>query len=318
MRKTKISVLIVTAIAVLTCFGCSEEWLRDNVVIGNPGDGCWEPLISTSSLDAVKDYEKVVVVDVRSEEEYSEGHVPGSINLPILMPVSDWIVSDELLMELPPVEDLEAMLSDAGISNNSKIVLISGNSVPEEPPFVLANATRVLATLNYVGIDDVAILDGGINKWVEDGKDLETEPTVLPATSFEATPDQDLFVSTDYVEASIGSKIIIDTRDANVYSGEVIEPWASKAGHIPTAVSMPAVDVWNEDDTYKSKDELKELFKAAVGEGVSKNEEIIIYCGVGGYTSTGYFVIHSVLGYENVKYYDGSAQAWALENDMEL
>lgn len=317
MKKTKISILIVAAIAVLTCFGCSEDWLGDDI-ISNPDGKNWKPLISSRALDIIKDSKSVIVIDVRSEEEYLAGHVPGSINLPILMPVSGWIVSDELLMELPPLEDLESMLSEAGISTNSKVVLISGNAAPSEPPYVLANATRVLATLNYVGIEDVAILDGGINKWVEDGMELETEPTVLPATTFEATPNQDLFVTTDYVEASIGSKIIIDTRDANVYSGEVIEPWASKAGHIPSALSMPVVDVWNEDNTYKSKKELKEMFKEAMGDDISKDEEIIIYCGVGGYTSTGYFVIHSILGYENVKYYDGSAQAWVLENDMEL
>jgi thiosulfate/3-mercaptopyruvate sulfurtransferase len=153
---------------------------------------------------------------------------------------------------------------------------------------------------------------------VDEGLALETEPTVLAPATFEANANQDLFVSTDYVEASIGNKVIIDTRDANVYSGEVIEPWASKPGHIPTALSMPAIEVWNADDSYKSFKELKALFKAAIGNDVSKNEEIIIYCGVGGYTSTGYFVIHSVLGYKNVKLYDGSAQAWVLENDMEL
>jgi thiosulfate/3-mercaptopyruvate sulfurtransferase len=317
MKKTKISILIVTAIAVLSCFGCSEDWLRDDAVMPNPG-GAWQSLISASTLDAVKDCEALVIVDVRSQEEYLEGHIPGSINLPILMPVSAWIVSGELLMELPPVEDLEDMLGEAGISNDSKIVLISGNSLAPEPPYVLANATRVFVTLHYVGIKDVAILNGGINKWVDAGLTLETEPTVLAPATFEANANQDLFVTTDYVEASIGNKVIIDTRDANVYSGEVIEPWASKPGHIPTALSMPAIDVWNADDSYKSVKELKALFEAAIGDNVSKNEEIIIYCGVGGYTSTGYFVIHSVLGYKNVKLYDGSAQAWVLENDMEL
>lgn len=280
--------------------------------------GYWQPLISVITLDAVKDCEGVVIVDVRSQEEYTEGHIPGSINLPILMPVSGWIVSGELLMELPPLDDLVDMLSEAGISKDSKIVLISGNSLAPEPPFVLANATRVFATLHYVGIKEVTILNGGINTWVEEGLALEAEPTVRTPTNFEASADPDLFVSTDYVEASIGHKIIIDTRDANVYSGEIVEPWASKAGHIPTALSMPAVDVWNKDDSFKSVKELKVLFKAAIGDNVSKNEEIIIYCGVGGYTSTGYFVVHTLLGYTNVKLYDGSAQAWVLENDMEL
>ncbi|TCO11105.1 sulfurtransferase [Natronoflexus pectinivorans] len=274
MKTTKISVLIVTAIAILSCFGCSEDWLEKNPGIINPADGIWEPLISAINLNAIKDFEQVVVVDVRAQEEYLEGHVPGSINIPILMPSSGWIVSDELLMELPPLDDLEDMLSEAGISNDSKIVLISGNTLAPEPPYVLANVTRVLATLHYVGIKDVAILNGGINRWVEEGFALETEPSELPATSFIADPNLGLFVSTEYVEASIGSKIIIDTRDAEVYSGEVIEPWASKAGHIPTAVSMPVVDVWNEDDTYKSIRELKELFEAAVGNGVSKHCKI--------------------------------------------
>lgn len=317
MRKKNVSVLITAALIALVSFGCSEDWIGDDI-ISDPDAGNWSPLISSGPLDIIKDSKSVVVVDVRSEEEYLAGHVPGSINLPILMPESGWIVSGKLLMELQPIENLEAMLSEAGITKKSKIVLVTGNSVPSEPPFVLANSTRVLATLHYVGVKEVAILDGGINNWIENGLPLETEPTLLPATTFEANPDENLFVTTDYVKASIGSKIIIDTRDANVYSGEVIEPWASKAGHIPTAKSMPVVDVWNEDDTYKSKEELKELFKAAVGEDVSKDEEIIIYCGVGGYTSTGYFVLHDILGYENVKYYDGSAQAWVIENDMEL
>jgi rhodanese-related sulfurtransferase len=122
--------LVITAIAVLGCVGFSVEWFQDDATTPKHGGAFWKPLISATSFDAVIDCEAIVIVDVRSQEAYLEGHIPGSINLPVLMLVSGWIVSDELLMELPPVDDLEDMLSEAGISHDSKIVLISVASMP--------------------------------------------------------------------------------------------------------------------------------------------------------------------------------------------
>jgi thiosulfate/3-mercaptopyruvate sulfurtransferase len=106
--------------------------------------------------------------------------------------------------------------------------------------------------------------------------------------------------------------LIVDNRDANIYSGENIEPYAAKPGHIPTAKSLPAPLMWNPDGTFKSIDELKDLASAVV----KKDDKIILYCGVGGYASSWWFVLTQVLGYKDVKFYDGSAQEWAKYNDL--
>ena len=103
-------------------------------------------------------------------------------------------------------------------------------------------------------------------------------------------------------------------QDAEVYAGDVIEPYAPKAGHIETAVSLPTISIWNADGTYKTEEELEELAFNAIGD--DKNKEVIIYCGVGGYASSWYYILTDVLKYKNVKIYDGSAQEWVLYNDM--
>ena len=316
-------VLIVVAVFLVSFQSCTDkafwlEMLSDNYSGDCPSEGVkMPPLVSAEELNDVKDFKNVVLIDVRSEDEYLAGHIPGSINLPFSMPVCGWCISGELWMELPDVDSLENMLGNAGIENNSKIILISGVAEAPNPPYPLANATRVLATLHYVGLKKVSILDGGINKWIMDGLGLDNEQASLPEKPFIAHTDQGLFVDAEYVENSIGNKIILDTRDSVVFVGDVIEPWADKAGHISTALSLPAVLFWNVDGTYKSFDELKALVEQVIGIE-KKNEEIIIYCGVGGYTSSGYFVLHDVLGYKNVKLYDGSAQEWVIDHDMEL
>ncbi len=324
MKRSNTSALIASAIFLFSFFACTEDSLITQEVpqpmsMGSgmaqkckPMEKHLKPIVSYEWLKAYQN--NVTIVDVRTEEEYLAGHIPGSISMPFVVPFSDWIVSGDLLMELPEVGHLETIIGAAGISNRSKVVLVTGIG---QPPFPLASATRVAATLHYLGFYDVTILDGGFDKWVAKGGDVSTDPTTLPATRFFARPNSGMWVSTDYVAASIGSKIIIDTRDAEVYSGEVIEPWALVPGHIPSALSLPAVLIWNEDGTYKSKPELHQIVKNVLG-NANKNQEIIIYCGVGGYTSSMYYVMHSILGYKNLKLYDGSAQAWVMEHDMEL
>lgn len=321
MKRSNISVLIASAIFLFSFFACTDNFMQEaNDQFGyghhNKGPKVLQnnPIISVDALQKVMKFDNVVVVDVRTVEEYAAGHIPGSINIPFVVPFSPWMISGDLLMELPAVEDLEAMLGAAGVSNQSQVVLITGVG---QPPFPNAAGPRVALTLNYLGFTTIAILDGGYDKWVAKGKAVATEPTVLPEANFVARPVQNLFVDINYVDASIGKKLILDGRDAEVYSGEVIEPWALVPGHIPTAVSFPAILVWNEDGTYKTKQQLDKIAKSIIGHG-SKNREIVVYCGVGGYGSVLYYVLHDVLGYKNIKFYDGSAQEWALFRDMEL
>jgi len=131
-----------------------------------------------------------------------------------------------------------------------------------------------------------------------------------------------MFVPANYIQKHSRDAVIIDARDTNVYFGVSIEPFAKKAGHIPNAKSLPAPWIWDlnsDDGTYIDTDSemLRAVASGVIGQSADpKNQEIMVYCGVGGYASSLWFVLTQVLGYQNVKFYDGSAQEWVRNYDM--
>lgn len=274
------------------------------------------PVVSTEWLENNANLDNLVVIDLRSEEEYAEGHIEGSINI---FAEDFWVERDGLLLELPEEGALFELIGSNGITSDSLVVLVGTLAgAPLPPTYGTAQTTRVADTLIYAGVKNVAILDGGFPKWVEEGRPVTTAvPEVSPVT-YQGKVNGEMFVSTEYVQGKIGEAIIVDNRDAVVYTGEVIEPFADKPGHIPTAKSLPTPLIWNEDSTltYKSVEALKQMASSVIGE--DKDQEIIVYCGVGGYASSWWYVLTQILGYENVKFYDGSAQEWVRSNDMAL
>jgi thiosulfate/3-mercaptopyruvate sulfurtransferase len=289
--------------------------------LGNPAytKPPYSPIVSGDWLTSYSDMNNLVIVDIRTSNEYAAGHILNSINIPFEMPVSAWIImKDDLLLEVPEKEDLFNTLGAYGITRHSIVVVVT--SGPAEPPYPLADATRVADTLIYSGLKAVSILDGGYAKWVDEGRPTTTEIPVIHPVNYHGRVKKKMFVSIDYVkkltEQNQSKSILIDARDANVYDGSVIEPHADKAGHIPTAKSLPTVLIWNKDGTYKSKQELKDLAEAVVGN--NKRREIVVYCGLGGYASSWWFVLTQVLDYKNVMIYDGAAQEWARYYDMVL
>jgi thiosulfate/3-mercaptopyruvate sulfurtransferase len=274
-----------------------------------------DPIVSTDWLEKNLDREKLVIIDIRSEAEYGAGHIPNAINVPFEVPVSEWIiVRDDLLLELPEEPALFHMIGSLGIDSDSLVVIVTTMADPPDPPYPLANATRAADTLIYAGVKRVAILDGGHPKWVKENRKITTEiPEVIPV-AYRGEVNQTMFASTEYVQTHIGKALIIDARDPDVYFGGSIEPFANKAGHIPSATCLPAPWMWNPDGTYKDRETLSAMASGVVGR--HKGEEIIAYCGVGGYSSSWWFVLTEVLGYGNVKIYDGSAQEWVRYYDM--
>jgi len=276
-------------------------------------------VVSTDWLEANSDLHNLVVLDIRTSAEYEADHISGAINEPFEVPFSAWItMRDDLLLELPDKDDLFSAIGALGIAKRSFVVVVTQGA--SQPPYPLANATRVADTLIYAGVKNVTILDGGYAKWVEEGKATTQDvPSITPVT-LRGNVNHRMFVTVDYVYRQInkrrGGAILIDARDADVYNGLVIEPWADQPGHIPTAVSLPTPLIWNEDGTYKSHEELQELAKSVIGN--NRHQEIIIYCGVGGYASSWWYVLTQELGYTNVKIFDGAAQEWVKYYDMVL
>jgi thiosulfate/3-mercaptopyruvate sulfurtransferase len=291
-------------------------------------DSCWgqriDPIVSTDWLAANIDLENLVIIDIRSPADYAAGHIPGSINEPFATafdpckgPSSNWIIgSDDCLwLQLPKKEDLFKTIGNLSITKHSLVVIVTAPN-PGEPPFYgLANATRVADTLIYAGIKNAAILDGGYPKWVAEGKPTTKDTTTATPVTYEAKVNKEMLVAIEYVRRHIGRTVIIDARDAEVYFGATTEFFAPKEGHIPTARSLPTPWMWKyESDeiyVYKDTEILKAMAKGVIGR--SKNKEIIVYCGVGGYAASWWFILTQVLGYENVKIFDGSAQEWVMK-----
>lgn len=285
-----------------------------------------DPIVSTEWLDGNAGAENLVILDIRSANAYAAGHIPGSINEPFPNPFeSEWVVSDPegLWLELPETEALFQIIGDLGITSESWVVIVTAPN-PAEPPFYgLANGTRVALTLIYAGVKNVAVLDGGYPKWVAEGKPTTTVVPDVEIVTYQGKVNKSIWVSRQYVKKSLGKADILDARDAEVYFGITIEPFAEKAGHIPNAKCLPAPWIWDLEDgnyLYKDSDTLSDMASGVIGEPWGRKghfrQEIIVYCGVGGYASSWWFVLTQVLGYENVKLYDGAAQEWVLDDDM--
>ncbi len=307
-------IFLLTALMVLSLMA---NGFADAKHPGTPGR-LIDPVVSTDWLLANGSLNNLVIIDIRSANEYLAGHIANSINMPFELPFCAWLgMKGDILLELPDDQTLFNSISSCGITRDSLVVVVTTLSTP---PYPLSNATRVADTLIYAGVKNVAVLDGGFPKWVAENKPVTTEIPVISPVTYRGAVNKEMFVTIDYVKKHLGKSIIIDARDADVYFGITLEDWANKAGHIPTARSLPTPWMWNSDGTYKEIATLREMAAGVIEDRNDKfgfdKKEIIIYCGLGGYESSWWFVLTQMLGYDNVKLYDGAAQEWVKYYDM--
>jgi thiosulfate/3-mercaptopyruvate sulfurtransferase len=273
------------------------------------------PIVSPSWVRENSSRLNMVVLDVRPAQAYANGHIPNAISAPFQVPFSTWItMKDDLLLEIPAKEELFASLGALGITPSSWVVVVSAPNEGEPASYGFSAATRVADTLIYAGVPNVSVLDGGYANWVRDSGATTTVVPTVTSTTFVGRVRENMFVSTEYVKEHLGRSVVVDARDAEVYFGATVEPFASKPGHIPSAKSLPTPWLWSSDGIYKDTSILRKMAFGATG--WSGAREIIVYCGVGGYASSAWFVLSQVLGYPNVKFYDGSAQLWAKTEVM--
>jgi thiosulfate/3-mercaptopyruvate sulfurtransferase len=250
----------------------------------------------------------LTIIDVRWSEEYEAGHIPGAISVPFSIQ-SVWSESGgDYLLELPPDEELFKLIGNCGLARDSRVIVVGRIEEPPAPQYALADPVRVAATLMYAGVRNVAVLSGGHPAWERDKGEITTDvPSVTPR-AYNAATDKDTWVSTDYVKAHIGTAVLVDGRDPDQYFGSSTDPFADMRGHIPTARCLPVVWVWDSDGKYQPAERIADMVVGVLGE--KRNQEIIAYCGVGGYASVWWFLLTQLLGYTNVKIYDGSMEAW--------
>jgi thiosulfate/3-mercaptopyruvate sulfurtransferase len=269
-------------------------------------------LVTTDWLAEHLNDQDVVVAEVDENTDlYEEGHIAGAVKLHWREDLQDPVERD-LVDKL----SFERLMSERGISNDTTLVLYG-----DKNNWFAAYAYWYL---KIYGHQDVRILDGGRQKWADESREFTTDAPQPRQAEYQAGErDESIRTYRDTVRGEIGeeSKALIDVRSPQEYAGDLVAPpgyeqeGAQRAGHIPTAASIPWATAVRDDGTFKSADELRELYES---KGVTPEKQVTAYCRIGERSAHTWFVLRELLGYENVKNYDGSWTEWGNLVDVPI
>jgi thiosulfate/3-mercaptopyruvate sulfurtransferase len=246
---------------------------------------------------------RIAEVDYDPTPNYNQGHIPGAV-------LFDWKkdINDPVRRDILSKEQLEELFSRNGISNETTLALYGD--------FNNWFAAFAFWVFKYYKVEDVRIINGGRKKWIEEDRPISKEVPNYQRTNFKASgPDESVRVYLDDVRKILGNKQVslVDVRSPKEFTGEVLAPpeypneHAQRGGHIPGAVNIPWAQAVKDDGTFKSAEELASLYES---KGVNPDKDVITYCRIGERSSHTWFVLKYLLGYPNVRNYDGSWTEW--------
>jgi len=251
---------------------------------------------------------RIVEVDYDPVANYELGHIPGSVLVQWKADINDPITRNILSKQA-----FESLLQRIGIDNETTttIVALYGD-------FNNWFAAFAFWVFKYYGFNDVRLINGGRKKWLLEDRPITKEVQDYVKGNYkiakEKEPDKNIRVYLDYVKNTLGTKSLVDVRSPKEFTGEITAPpeypteHAQRGGHIPGATNIPWSQAVNDNDgTFKSVDELKTLYES---KGITPDREIIAYCRIGERSSHTWFVLKYLLGYPDVKNYDGSWTEW--------
>ena len=256
---------------------------------------------------------RIAEVDYDSRANYELGHIPGAV-------LFDWKndINDPLTRNVLTKESCQNLLQNAGINNDTTLLLYGD--------FNNWFAAFAFWVLKYYGYKDVRLINGGRKKWLQEDRALTKEVPSYSKGNFAANePDSQIRIFLDEVKRAVSAPGLemVDVRSPKEFSGEILAPpeypteHAQRGGHIPGAVNIPWAQAVNDGDgTFKNTEELKQLYES---KGITPDKEIIAYCRIGERSSHTWFVLKYLLGYPNVKNYDGSWTEWGnmIANQIE-
>jgi thiosulfate/3-mercaptopyruvate sulfurtransferase len=267
------------------------------------GDYAKDVLVSTDWVQDHLDDDAIRIVEVDENPAlYADAHIPGAIGF-------DWQkdLQDQVKRDFLAPKEFSELFGSRGISNDHMVVLYGDRN----------NwfAAYTYWYLKYYGHHNVKLMNGPREKWIGEDKPTSQEVPSYPATKFEATgPDDDIRAFRDEMLKLVGTDTrMVDVRSPQEYSGELIamagyeQEGAQRGGHIPGAANVPWAQAVNEDGTFKSADDLRQLYE---GKGVLNGNDIVAYCRIGERSAHTWFVLHELLGNDNVRNYDGSWTEW--------
>jgi thiosulfate/3-mercaptopyruvate sulfurtransferase len=249
---------------------------------------------------------RVVEVDYDPAANYELGHIPGAV-------LFDWRkdINDPLRRDILSGEAATVLLQRAGIDPETTVVLYGD--------FNNWFAAFAFWALSYYGAKNLKLLNGGRKKWIAEDRPVTKEVPKPPRGRFEARPPDAKLrafledVRTVLPEVRSGKVSLVDVRGPKEFSGEITAPpeypteHAQRGGHIPGAKNIPWAQAVREDGTFKSREELEELYRS---KGVPASGPVITYCRIGERSSHTWFVLRYLLGYPDVRNYDGSWTEW--------
>ncbi|MBI3014320.1 MAG: sulfurtransferase [Candidatus Tectomicrobia bacterium] len=260
-----------------------------------------EVLVSTQWVqDRMQDPDvRIVEVDVDTKA-YDEGHIPDAVGW-----AWDRQLCDTFLRDIIPRDKFENLMGSSGIDNNTTVILYGDNN----------NwfAAWALWQMKIYGHQDVRLMNGGRKKWIEEGRELAKEPPHVSTQTYRAK-DPDLSIRSflpDVHKGMEGMSIeLVDVRSPQEFTGEILSPpglpeTCQRGGHIPGARNITWSRACNDDGSFKSREELQQLYESA---GITGNKPVVAYCGER--SSHTWFVLKYLLGFNDVKNYDGSWTEW--------
>jgi thiosulfate/3-mercaptopyruvate sulfurtransferase len=269
-------------------------------------------LVSTDWLAEHLNDDNLVVAEVDENTDlYEEGHIAGAVKL-------HWRddLQDPVERDVVDKATFERLMGERGISNDRSVIVYG-----DKNNWFAAYAYWYL---KIYGHQDVRILDGGRQKWIDEERELTTDaPKPSPAVYSAQERDETIRTYRDAVLTNLGKDALalVDVRSPQEYSGELMAPpgyeqeGASRTGHIPTAKSVPWAQAVRDDGTFKPADELRALYE---GKGVTPDKAVTAYCRIGERSAHTWFVLRELLGYSDVKNYDGSWTEWGNLVDVPI
>jgi thiosulfate/3-mercaptopyruvate sulfurtransferase len=255
---------------------------------------------------------RISEVDYDPTSNYLQGHIPGSV-------LFDWKkdINDPVRRDILSRVQVEDLLRRNGVTDSTTLVLYGD--------FNNWFAAFAFWVFKYYGVKNLKIMNGGRKKWIEEDKALTKDVTSYFRGDVNVSePDQSLRAYYDDVKSILGNEgyVLVDVRGPKEFNGEILAPpeypteHAQRGGHIPGAVNIPWGQALREDGTFKSAEELATLYG---GKGAAQDKKVIAYCRIGERSSHTWFVLKYLLGYPDVKNYDGSWTEWGnmIRNPIE-
>jgi len=267
-----------------------------------------DPIVTSQWLNEHKNEGNLRIIEVSEGDLYSLEHIPNAAHTTI----GKWRYDNGTFLSIRPVAEIEKEISRLGIDETSEVVLYA----PINDSKDVLKTSYIYWALNYHGIKNVALLDGGLKTWKNHKLELTQAESSIKPTAFKAKIDSAKIADITYVKNHLGKLPMIDARPSDMYLGVTPTPTVKRNGHIKGGMSYS----WNYsvDKEYilKPKAMLESVFKE--GYGLDKNKEVLVYCTGGLETSFNYFVLSGVLGYKNVRLYDASMKEWGNREDTPM